>query len=67
FGGNRKKVLGYLNKKNYKKARELVLNLKVRKELYAYCKRNLLKINQIKTGFKYKELIVNFESILTNQ
>ena len=62
--GNRGKVLKYLEKNNYKKARENVLNLEVRRELYNFCNREVEKINKIKTNFNYSNLVVNFKEIL---
>lgn len=63
--GNRLQVLELLQKNDLKKARDLVLNDKVRYELYQFCKKELDFCKSIKTNFNYEKLIEDFEKILT--
>ena len=65
-GGKREDVESFLLKKEYNKARELILNKKVRKELYNFCKIELEKIKKIETSFNYIGIIEDFERILSS-
>ena len=62
--GDRNNVLKYLENDDYTKAREVILNSDIRKELYNFCNKELEKINKIKTNFDYKVIIEDFEKVL---
>lgn len=62
--GNREKVIKFIKKNKFKEARRLILNEKVRKELFKQCQKEYNKIKSLKTKFNYSVLIEDFNKIL---
>ena len=63
-GGKRKKVLQQIKEKDFRGVIETVLNKKIRKKLYQYCKNNLYTCKKIQTKFDYSKISQDIESIL---
>ncbi len=64
FGGNKKEALFLLKYKKYKKARNLILNQKVREKLFSFCQKEHIDIQNIDTSFNYLELVEDYSIIL---
>ncbi len=66
-GGNRDVVLDAIEKKDFQKAVDTVLNKKVRNQLYTYCKENLARCRETKTDFEYQKIFIDCDLILTKK
>lgn len=60
----KEKISKLLKNKEYFKLRKLILNTKVKKELYKYCQKEFKNCQKIKTQFNYLPLIEDFNKIL---
>jgi len=62
--GNRSQAIKLIEKKEYKKARDIILNEKARKEIFKKCQIEFNKIQKIKTEFQKEILIEDFNKII---
>jgi geranylgeranyl pyrophosphate synthase len=62
-GGNRDDVLELISKKNFIGVVRTVLNNKVRKSLYDYCRDNIRRCENLKTDFDWSKISVPIEEI----
>lgn len=65
--GNRNQIIKLIKDKKIKQAREIILNEKVRKEIFKKCKLEFNKIQKIQTKFNKEILIEDFNTILTKK
>ena len=63
-GGDRKIVLEAIEKKDFQKVINTVLNKKVRKQLYNYCEENYIACKNVQTNFEHQKILVDHSIIL---